>query len=130
MSTLAIHAEGLSKRYRIGQGEYCYTLRDTLSRFLTTPLRRWHDRRQRLKISPLIPGLPSPVSGLQSLVSGQRSAISSPQSLVSGQRSAVSSPQSQVGGQRSPLARRICDVPYLKRAGGLAPCGRNETSPI
>ena len=40
MSDLAFRAEGLSKRYRIGQRERYLALRDVLARSLTAPLRR------------------------------------------------------------------------------------------
>jgi len=35
--------EGLSKRYRIGQRERCYALRDVLARAVTAPLRWLRD---------------------------------------------------------------------------------------
>jgi len=40
MSVIAIRAEGLSKRYRIGQGERYSTLRDVLARSFRAPFRR------------------------------------------------------------------------------------------
>jgi homopolymeric O-antigen transport system ATP-binding protein len=39
MSDIVIRAEGLSKRYRIGERERYYTLRDTLARAFTVPFR-------------------------------------------------------------------------------------------
>jgi lipopolysaccharide transport system ATP-binding protein len=43
MSDLAIRVENLSKRYRIGQRERYYALRDVLARALTAPLRRFRN---------------------------------------------------------------------------------------
>lgn len=40
MSNVVIRVEGLSKRYRIGQRERYYALRDVLARAFTTPFRR------------------------------------------------------------------------------------------
>lgn len=42
MGDVAIRVENLSKRYRIGQGERYYALRDTLARAFTAPFRRWY----------------------------------------------------------------------------------------
>jgi lipopolysaccharide transport system ATP-binding protein len=39
MSDVAIRVEGLGKRYRLGERERYYALRDTLSRALTAPWR-------------------------------------------------------------------------------------------
>jgi lipopolysaccharide transport system ATP-binding protein len=68
MSTIAIRAEGLSKRYRIEQGERYYTLRDVLASTLVTPLHLWRNRRRKTEGG-------SPVFSLQSPISGQRSAV-------------------------------------------------------
>jgi lipopolysaccharide transport system ATP-binding protein len=44
MSDIAIHVEGLSKRYRLGKRERYRTLRDTLADTLTAPFRRRKSR--------------------------------------------------------------------------------------
>ncbi len=46
MGDVAIRAEGLSKRYRIGRREPYYTLRDAITRSLALPFRRFRDGRQ------------------------------------------------------------------------------------
>ena len=48
LSDIAIRVENLGKRYRIGQRERYYALRDTLARALTAPLCRLAVRRQAL----------------------------------------------------------------------------------
>jgi ABC-type polysaccharide/polyol phosphate transport system ATPase subunit len=49
MSDIAIRAENLSKRYRIGQREPYKTLRDVVTDAFTAPFRRW--RKQNFSIS-------------------------------------------------------------------------------
>ena len=46
MSDIAIRVEKLSKRYRIGQRERYYALRDVLARALTAPFRLFPDHRK------------------------------------------------------------------------------------
>lgn len=48
MSDIAIRAEDLGKLYRIGDGERYYTLRDSLVRVFTTPLRWFRNGEQPL----------------------------------------------------------------------------------
>jgi lipopolysaccharide transport system ATP-binding protein len=60
MSDVAIRVENLSKRYRIGPRERYKTLRESLTSAITSPLRRWHDRRPKTADGSL--GPPSPVS--------------------------------------------------------------------
>jgi len=50
MSDIAIRVEKLSKRYRIGQRERYYALRDVLARSLTAPF-RWFSRDRRLSVN-------------------------------------------------------------------------------
>jgi hypothetical protein len=40
MSNIAIRAEGLSKRYKVGKQEKYRTLRDTLTQCVTNPFKR------------------------------------------------------------------------------------------
>ena len=45
MSETVIHAEGLGKRYRVGERERYLALRDVLTRAVTAPFRRNGQRR-------------------------------------------------------------------------------------
>lgn len=47
MSEIVIHAEELGKRYRVGERERYFALRDVLARALTAPFRRNGQRRKR-----------------------------------------------------------------------------------
>jgi lipopolysaccharide transport system ATP-binding protein len=47
MSGTVIHVEGLSKRYRVGERERYFALRDVLARAVTAPFRRNGQRRTR-----------------------------------------------------------------------------------
>ncbi len=49
MSDIAIRAENLGKRYRIGERAPYYALRDVLARSLNGPYRRWRDRTRTAK---------------------------------------------------------------------------------
>ena len=57
MRTVAIHAEGLSKKYRLGQGEPYRALRDTLARLVRTPF-----AGQRSGKAAFTPGTRTPAS--------------------------------------------------------------------
>ena len=46
MSEIAVRAENLSKRYRLGERQRYYTLRDSLAHFFAAPLRRLRNGRQ------------------------------------------------------------------------------------
>ena len=75
MSEIAIRVENLSKLYRIGTGRAPYkTIRESLTSAITSPLRRWRDRRPKTADGGL--GPLSPVSGPSQ--SGPRSPVSRP----------------------------------------------------
>jgi len=55
MSDIAVRAENLSKRYRIGERERYYTLRDSLAYLFAAPLRRLSNGRQESNTASLLP---------------------------------------------------------------------------
>ncbi len=57
MSDIAIRAEGISKRYRIGQRERYYTLRDAIARTFTAPYQRFRNGRGPIAGNTLTPAV-------------------------------------------------------------------------
>jgi lipopolysaccharide transport system ATP-binding protein len=74
MSDIVIHAENLSKRYRIGERERYLALRDVLTRALTAPFRLFHGRNGR------------------GAVASQQSSIVNSQSQITNRKSPMDGP--------------------------------------